>query len=271
MYRAQSYRSLKSDPPQIVVSASGRTSSTGWTSPTLGTVGRRKPGSCLVGMNAAGRTEKHFTGSSQVRRRKSAAQSGSVAKVLLKSLASAGPSIHEALDEGCRRGCITPTRRSTTHSFSSSLWRLEGAMPSALWIKSQIQGLCAMRHGMAFSNRLAFSEALPRKQRKPCARDRAAHGQEARSAHRIDDPFADGCQWRWHDLSHGRLRPLRNPVNQLDVIAEWRGRAQDDAGHWRLAIELPGSKHCEESQQIVPRDCPAFEKAISLATKGQCS
>ncbi|MGY3134091.1 hypothetical protein ACVWZM_004773 [Bradyrhizobium sp. USDA 4501] len=31
-----------------------------------------------------------------------------------------------------------------------------------LWIKSHIQGLCAMRHGMAFSNRLAFSEALPR-------------------------------------------------------------------------------------------------------------
>ncbi len=161
--------------------------------------------------------------SSQVRRRKSAAQSGLVPKVLLKSLASAGPSIQEALDEGCRRGCIIPTRGSTTHSFSSSLWRLEGAMPSALWIKSHIQGLCAMRHGMAFSNRLAFSEALPRKQRKPCARDRAAHDQEARSAHRIDDLLRGWVPVRrWLDLSHGRLRPLRKPVNQLDVIAEWR-------------------------------------------------
>src|SRR5262249_49409369 len=32
---------------------------------------RRKPGSCLVGMNAAGPTEKHFTGLSQARRRSS--------------------------------------------------------------------------------------------------------------------------------------------------------------------------------------------------------
>ncbi|MCP2223775.1 hypothetical protein [Bradyrhizobium elkanii] len=89
-----------------------------------------------------------------------------------------------------------------------------------------------MRHGMAFSNRLAFSEALPRNSESRALaialRMIKKHDQHIESM----TSFGRVPVRRWHDLSHGRFRPLRKPVNQLDVIAEWCGRAQDDAGHW---------------------------------------